>query len=621
MISLVPAPTQLSKYDLVEQIGHGGMATVFRARDTRLQRDVALKLLHPHLRESAEIEARFTSEAQAVAKLRHPNIVAVFDVSDEDEDERYLVMELVRGITLRQLLKTHKSLPVELAAAMMLEVAAALEHAHEEGVIHRDVKPENVMIDMSGAGPNSGADAEPARVKLMDFGIAKLLDAQGVTSTGQVLGSPAHMAPEQIEGCRVDKRADVFSLGVMFYETVVGKLPFAGNNPAQVLRNVLEGNFELPDRVKPEVGARWSRLLSKALQRSPDARQQSIAELSTAVKAELDSLGMGGARHEIAEFLRDPAEYEARFEERIVVALSRSGAAAKKNRDVLLATAQFNRALAYRPTDANLLAQISGLRWQARAKQGLAVAAGVGLLGAVVYFGATVAPKAERDARPPQPVANEIVPSEPSPGVPEEPVFPEPETTGLTPAPPIKPVRVRNPERTAARPKPNPVATAEEPEPEEIPEVLETRRVSVRLSGAVGGAVQIDGVQKEWFGVIHELPVGEHLFEFVPPNDTCCTRTSKRVVVKSGRGVQMVRGEIPFKDATLAISTGGKRGWLVSCPTLFGDRMQLPSSRSVAMNQGEAKGVCTLTNSEEESATLRKTVTLIAGQTTKLTWP
>src|SRR5690606_21616062 len=170
MISLVPAPTHLSKYDLIEQIGHGGMATVFRARDTRLQRDVALKLLHPHLRESAEIEARFTSEAQAVAKLRHPNIVAVFDVSDEDEEERYLVMELVRGITLRQLLKTHKSLPVELAAAMMLEVAAALEHAHEEGVIHRDVKPENVMIDMSGAGPTSGADAEPARVKLMDFG-------------------------------------------------------------------------------------------------------------------------------------------------------------------------------------------------------------------------------------------------------------------------------------------------------------------------------------------------------------------------------------------------------------------------------------------------------------------
>src|SRR5690606_12129799 len=102
---------------------------------------------------------------------------------------------------------------------------------------------------------------------------------------------------------------------------------------------------------------------------------------------------------------------------------------------------------------------------------------------------------------------------------------------------------------------------------------------------------------------------------------TCCTRTSKKVVVRPGRGVQMIRGEIPFKDATLAINTGGNRGWLVSCPTLFGDRMRLPSSRSVSMNQGEAKGVCTLTNSEEESATMRKTVTLIAGQTTKLTWP
>src|SRR5690606_18275467 len=129
----------------------------------------------------------------------------------------------------------------------------------------------------------------------------------------------------------------------------------------------------------------------------------------------------------------------------------------------------------------------------------------------------------------------------------------------------------------ASRPKPSPTPTVEEPETEEVSAVVETRRVSVRLSGAVGGAAQVAGAQKEWFGVVHELPVGEHLFEFVPPNDTCCTRTSKKVVVRPGRGVQMIRGEIPFKDATLAINTGGNRGWLVSCPTLFGDRMRLPS--------------------------------------------
>ncbi|MBM4363559.1 MAG: serine/threonine protein kinase, partial [Deltaproteobacteria bacterium] len=226
-IALDRAP-ELPKYELLERIGTGGMAMVYRARDRRLGREVAVKLIHPHLRESAEVAARFVSEARAVARLRHPNVVEVFDVSDADEPERYLVVELVRGVTLRTLLSKHRALPPELGAAIGLELVAALEHAHAEGIVHRDVKPENVLIDLAGArsGP---APTEPRgrrpRVKLTDFGIAKLLDAQGVTSTGQVLGSPAHMAPEQIEGGDVGPRADVFALGVLLYECMVGGLP------------------------------------------------------------------------------------------------------------------------------------------------------------------------------------------------------------------------------------------------------------------------------------------------------------------------------------------------------------------------------------------------------------
>jgi serine/threonine-protein kinase len=238
MIRPVEAGPRIEKYELLEEIGHGGMASVYRAKDRRLGREVALKLIHPHLRESPEVAARFVAEARAVAKLRHPNIVCVYDISDEDEPERYLVAELIEGATLRQLLREHGRLPVELGVVVALEIGKALSHAHEQGVIHRDVKPENVLVELS-------KDSEArVRVKLTDFGIAKLLDAQGVTSTGQVLGSPAHMAPEQIEGNDVDARADVFSLAVLLYECLVGRLPFQGNNPAQVLRAVLEGHFD-----------------------------------------------------------------------------------------------------------------------------------------------------------------------------------------------------------------------------------------------------------------------------------------------------------------------------------------------------------------------------------------
>src|SRR5690606_25116917 len=180
----------------------------------------------------------------AVAKLRHPNIVEVYDVSDPDEPERYLVVELVRGVTLRERLRQDGPLPPEVAAAVAYEIGGGLEHAHRQGIIHRDVKPENVLIEHSssdGDGERSGV-----RVKLTDFGIAKLLDAQGVTSTGQVLGSPAHMAPEQIDGSVVDARTDVFALGVLLYEAMAGKLPFSGEHPAQVLRRVLDGDFVPP---------------------------------------------------------------------------------------------------------------------------------------------------------------------------------------------------------------------------------------------------------------------------------------------------------------------------------------------------------------------------------------
>src|SRR3954471_21978726 len=160
-----PAPAsglpQLSKYELLEEIGHGGMATVYRAKDRRLGREVAVKIIHRHLRENAEVGARFIAEARAAAKLHHPGIVEVYDVSTEDDGERFLVVELIRGTTLRKVLQAHRQMPAEIGAAIALELCEAVEHAHEASIIHRDIKPENVLVELPTDREASSAWSSP----------------------------------------------------------------------------------------------------------------------------------------------------------------------------------------------------------------------------------------------------------------------------------------------------------------------------------------------------------------------------------------------------------------------------------------------------------------------------
>jgi serine/threonine-protein kinase len=364
----------LAKYEVKEEIGHGGMATVYRAHDPRLSRDVAVKVIHAHLRDSHEAKTRFHAEAKAVAMLRHPNIVEVYDVSSEGEPDQYLVVELVRGVTLRKLLADRGPLPPEVAASLAVEMLAALAHAHAMGVVHRDIKPENVMLELrapqvvappvDGVTPRPPHDVAPGdrvSVKLMDFGIAKLLDAQGVTSTGQVLGSPAHMAPEQIEGGDVDARADVFGLGVLLYETMVGHLPFEGKNPAQVLRRVLEGIYPSAERESPKVGKRWSAILDKALARSPSERYASATEMREAILSELSAMGIASARAELEAWLDDPAAPPDARDASTIAKLCERGREARSKGRVLDAASHFNRALAYAPHDPALLKIVSSM--------------------------------------------------------------------------------------------------------------------------------------------------------------------------------------------------------------------------------------------------------------------
>jgi len=402
----------LAKYDVIEEIGHGGMATVYRAMDKRLAREVAVKVIHPHLRDSTEVAHRFTVEAQAVAKLRHTNIVEVFDVSAEDDAEKFLVVELVRGATLRKLIKERAPLPPEIAAAIGVDILAALAHAHAEGVVHRDVKPENVLIEHRSLradgsdtpAPSSGDAAPRVRVKLTDFGIAKLLDAQGVTSTGQVLGSPAHMAPEQIEGGTVDARADVFGMGVLLYEAMVGHLPFEGQNPAQVLRRVLDGQYPPAEMERGTVGKRLSVILDRALAHEATERFDSANAMRDALLAELKRVGIDSPARELEAYFDDPDGYVKEHDKRLIAKLCDLAQVARKEDRVLDAAADYNRALAYAPDDPQLLRIVARMQRDAARAAFIRRAWPLALLAVVVLVGAYFGTQALKNRT--QPVAS-----------------------------------------------------------------------------------------------------------------------------------------------------------------------------------------------------------------------
>jgi serine/threonine-protein kinase len=269
------------RYELEELVGSGGMSSVFRAYDRQLERRVAIKILHERYAEENEYVERFRREARAVARLTHPNIVTVID-RGEDEGRQFIVFEYVDGENLKELVERTGPLPLRRAIELALAMAQGLAFAHENGLVHRDVKPQNVLLNGEG------------EVKVTDFGIARSLDVDhGVTQTGTVLGTSNYLAPEQASGQPVSPATDVYSLGVVLWELLTGDVPFPGENfVAVALRHINEPPPPLRN-LRPEVPPRLAAAVERALEKDPRRRFPSMADFAAELRRCLGELEDG----------------------------------------------------------------------------------------------------------------------------------------------------------------------------------------------------------------------------------------------------------------------------------------------------------------------------------------
>ncbi len=276
------------RYELDGIVGRGGMAEVFRARDIRLDRIVAVKTLRDDLARDQTFQARFRREAQSAASLNHPSVVAVYDTGEDmvgPTPVPYIVMEYVDGRTLRDLLRDDRRLLPERALEITEGVLRALDYSHKNGIIHRDIKPGNVMLTRAGD------------VKVMDFGIARAVsDAQAtMTQTAQVIGTAQYLSPEQARGERVDARSDLYSTGCLLYELLTGRPPFTGDSPVAIAYQHVRENPVPPSRVDPEIPAWADSIVLKAMAKDPNDRYQSAGEMANDIQRALQGMPVAAA--------------------------------------------------------------------------------------------------------------------------------------------------------------------------------------------------------------------------------------------------------------------------------------------------------------------------------------
>lgn len=507
----------LDKYEVLQKIGEGGMATVYRGRHTTLGRDVAIKVLHPHLSRSERNRRRFAREARAIENLDHDNILRIFDYSGTDAEDCYIVTEFVDGATLQALVSEHGRVPSEVAAIIGASLAEALGYAHDLGIIHRDLKPENVMLRRDGA------------VKLMDFGIARFLDEVNLTVTGALVGSPAYMSPEQAMERVLDTRSDLFSLGTLLFHLVAGQLPFSGSNPSIILRNIIEGNRPEVAELAPDISGALAESIERLLQTDPEDRPSTSEDVRQALLASVTEVGIDPtAPHwDLRAWLEDPRGYQARLDAHLSAVLLERGRARLDDGDHLGALQLFNRLLCIDESNEEVLELVQGMHTlgEQPERRPLRVAGALGGMAAAALLTFALWPSPP-PAPAPAPAPDPVVDVSPPPLPGESPVGPEP--ADIVPAPtgpitaPIEDPPTRAKVGKTGRP-PKLVRPLDPPEasgPTEVraPPTPETGTLLVAVQGGAWADIVIDGAKqgRTGGGAIQVTP-GKHTLELRNP--------------------------------------------------------------------------------------------------------
>jgi len=262
------------RYEILEKIGGGGMALVYKAKCRLLNRYVAVKILRSEFTNDEEFVKKFKRESQAAASLSHPNIVSIYDVGMED-DIYYIVMEYIKGQTLKELIKSKGALGIELATNISLQIASALEHAHANHIVHRDIKSHNIMIK------------DDYTVKVTDFGIARAVSSTTITNTGNIIGSVHYFSPEQARGGYTDEKSDIYSLGVVMYEMVTGRIPFEGETPISVALKHIQEEPKKPRNINSKIPKSLEDIILKAMEKDVNKRYSSVTEIIADLKQSL----------------------------------------------------------------------------------------------------------------------------------------------------------------------------------------------------------------------------------------------------------------------------------------------------------------------------------------------
>lgn len=529
----------IGRYKLLEEIGRGGMATVYRAVDTALEREVALKLLHPHLASHGESRTRFQREAQAVARLKHDSVLEIYDYSGEEVDDVFIVMELVEGTTLRKFLEGRGGEPImaEAAALVFRPVSSALAHAHAHGVIHRDVKPENILIGPQG------------EVKLSDFGIAHMAGMSQMTVTGQILGSPAYMSPEHVEMTDLDARGDIFSVGIILYEAAVGRPPFEGKNPHAMLKKIVEGDFIDPLAANPGMGHDLAMIIRRCLQKDREQRYPDVAALLLDLDKMLKAMVISSSKETLSEIFEDPDQWDRAHFGRIIDRTMERGLSARRRKLHAEAMDHFNRVLALDAGNEKALQAVAGMNRSARLRRVMewaAIALTVLVVALAIGWGVY------RTDNPQHRPVTKRDPAE------DEPFDELPEDEAETPSTDLVTNR-RGPGNNGAtsalsatvrrRPR-SPTSGTHKEEP--------ALRTVVFTPHPLAVEVVIDGKIRFPFGPANRsatIPVGDHTISFIPKDEKRFVEQTWKVRIEENPTPYHFRGRLSWRPAQLHVTS------------------------------------------------------------------